>query len=317
MSIIELTNETTTSAFGSGVNKALAVESKQVFEVKQAKAAFRQYAARYEKTEKYQLEMEKFNKMSYTNGGNLQDGTDGTWTVITNQDLILFNSPYYISYGVKLTPQLMAQARDAPEAFMARYRKSIGDALAKQENVYIGSLLCNGATHVNYAGTGSTAAQLGTGSVMTVELFETMFDNMKELEYQPTDFFGTAKVIGQLRRNARLLNNDNFSIAIKEDGSTVTKFGSVDVHEIDGTSILPNFAIGTGSGTWGIMIDKEGAFGICDFLNEAGASPVKVSIGKPDPTMTGGNYHRILGQAQLQAQILDQNALQVVKVSRE
>lgn len=318
MSIIELANETKAeTAFGSGVNKALAVEAKSVFEVKEAEAAFRKYAARVEKTAKAQLEMEKFSKMSYSNGGDTHDGTDATWTVINNQALVTFNSPYYISYGVKLTPKLVAQARSEPEAFMARYRKSIGKALAKQENIYIGSILSNDSTNVNYAGAATSDSELGTGSTMTVELFETMLDNMGENEYEPTDFFGTPKLIGQLRRAARLLNDGSFSVAIAEDGRTVSKVGAVEVHEIKGTDILPDFAIGTGSGTVGIMIDREGAFGICDFLEENGASPVKISIGKPDPTLEGANYHRILGKAQLQAQILDTNALQIVRVSKE
>ena len=109
---------------------------------------------------------------------------------------------------------------------------------------------------------------------------------MKEREYEPTDFISQAKVVGQLRRDARLLNDSDFSVAIKEDGSTVTQVGDVTIHEIKGTDIIPNFAVGTGSGTYGIMIDREGAFGIVDFLKREGANPITMSVGMPDPTLS-------------------------------
>lgn len=315
--IIELaTGSTTTSTFGSGVNKALAVEAKSVFEVKEGVANLRGFAARYEKTSKAQIEMEKYNKMTITNGGDLEDGTDATWTVIDDQALITFNSPLAISVGFKLTPKLLRQARENPSAFMARYRKKVGFDLAKKEDIYVASVLVNSATNAVYGGNATQDSELGAGSVMTIELFETMLDDMKENEYEPTDFMGTSKVIGQLRRDARLLNNSDFSVAIKEDGSTVTSIGAVTIHEIPGQDILPNYAIGAGSGTYGIMIDREGAFGLADFVKSEGANPVSISVGKPDPTLTGANFHRILGQEEVEAQILDQNAVIVAHVSK-
>lgn len=317
-SIIELaTGSTTTGDFGSGVNKALAVEAQTVFEVKEEVANLRKWAARLERTSKAQLEMEKFNKMTITSGGDIEDGTDPTWTVIDNQALITFNSPLAIQVGFKLTPKLLRQARSDPMAFMDRYRRKVAFDLAKKEDTYIGSVLTNSATNVVYGGNATSDGTLDTGSVMTVELFETMVDDMKEREYEPTDFMGTPKVIGQLRRDARLLNSSDFSVAITEDGSTVTRIGSVEIHEIPGTDILPNFAIATGSGTYGIMIDREGAYGIVDFLKAPGANPVTISVGRPDPTMEGFNFHRILGQQELECQILDQNAVIVAHVSRE
>lgn len=305
-----------TTSFGSGVNKALAVEAKSVFQIKESVANFRKFAARLEATSKYQLEMEKFGALSTTNGGDLEDGTDATWTVIDNQSLLTFNSPTAISVGFKLTPKLVRQARSDPAAFMDRYRKYIAFDLARKEDTYIGSILLN-CTNKVYAGTATTDGTLATGSKMTVELFEKMIDNMKDVNYEPTDFIATAKVMGQLRRDARLLNDSGFSVAIKEDGSTVTQIGDIKCHEVKGTTIIPNYAIAAGgSGTSGIMIDKEGAFGVVDFLKSEGANPVTISVGKPDATLSGANYHRILGQIEVQAQILDTNAVQIVRVSR-
>ena len=320
--IIELaTGSTKTSAFGSGVNKALAVEAQSVFEVKEEVANLRKYAARVERTEKAQLEMEKYNKMTISNGGDIEDGNDSyssVWTVIDNQELITFNSPDVVSVGFKITPRLLRQARDDPASFLARYRRKVAFDLAKKEDIYLGSYLTNNATNVVYAGAATSKITLGSGSVFTVELFESMLDDMKENEYEPTHFIGTSKVIGQLRRDARLLNDSDFSVAIKEDGSTVTQIGDVMVHEVKGTDIIPNITTGAGagSGTTAIMIDWEGAFGICDFLKSAGANPVSISVGKPDPTLEGANYHRILGQEEMQAQILDQNAIIVAHVNK-
>ena len=119
--IIELaTGCTTTSTFGSGVNKALAVEAQSVFEVKEEVAGLRNYAARVERTEKAQLEMEKYNKMTITDGDDIEDGNDSytnVWTVIDNQALITFNSPDVVSVGFKITPRLLRQARDDPASF--------------------------------------------------------------------------------------------------------------------------------------------------------------------------------------------------------
>lgn len=315
--IIELAaGNTDTSKFGAGVNKALAVEAKKVFEIKEGLANLRMYAARQESTSKAQLEIEKFSKMSLENGGDLEDGTDATWTVVDNQALITFNTPHAISVGFKLTPKLLRQARQKPAEFMARYRKRIAFDMNRKEDIYIASVLLAG-TNVEYAGVATSDATLDTGMVFTVEMMEKMLDDMKDREYEPTDFIGTSKVIGQLRRDARLLNSDDFSVAIKEDGSSVTQMGDIKVHEIKGTVIFPNYAIATGNGTYGLMIDREAAFGIVDYLKSEGASPVTISTGKPDPTLAGANFHRILGQSELECQILDQNAVIVAKVSRE
>ena len=319
--IIELaTGSTTTSSFGSGVNKALSVEAKSVFEVKESVANMRKWAARLEKTSKAQLEMEKFNKMTITNGGDIEDGSDPTWTVIDNQALITFNTPLAISVGFKLTPKLLRQARSDPGSFMERYRRKVAFDMAKKEDIYIGSVLALGTNKV-YGGAATSDLTIGTGSVMTIELFESMLDDMKEREYEPTDFIATSKVVGQLRRDARLLNSDDFSVAIKEDGSSVTQIGDVMVHEIKGTDILPNVAVGsplgTGSGCSALMIDKEGAYGICDFLKREGSNPITMSVGQPDPTLEGANFHRILGQEETECQILDQNALIIARVSKE
>ena len=317
MNIIELaTGSTTTDTFGSGVNKALAVEAKSVFEVKESIAGLRKLSARLEKTSKAQVEMEKYNKMTISNGGDIEDGSDPTWTVIDNQALITFSTAFPISVGFKLTPRLLRQARDDPSSFIDRYRRKVAFDLAKKEDIYLGSVLSAG-TNIVYGGNATDVASLGTGSIFTVELFETMIDDMKEREYEPTDFISQAKVVGQLRRDARLLNDSDFSVAIKEDGSTVTQIGDVTVHEVKGTDIITNFAVGTGSGTVGIMIDNEGGFGIVDYLKTEGGNPITVNVGLPDPTLAGANFHRILGQAEIEAQILDQNAVVVAKVSKE
>jgi len=317
--IIELaagSNDTT--SFGSGVNQALNVEAQEVFEIKETVANLRTFAARYEKTSEQTVDLEKFGSQTLENGGDLEDGTDATWTTIDNQSLVTFDTGFAISVGFKLTPKLLRQARQNPQSFMERYRRKIAFDLARKEDTYIASYLINNATNAVYAGTATSDATLATGSVMTIELFEQMVDDIKDREYEPTDFLGTVKIIGQLRRDARLLNNSDFSIAIKEDGSTVTTIGNVTVQEIKGTTIIPNYAIAAGgSGTHGIMMDRDGAFGVVDFLKDEGASPVSISVGKPDPTLSGANYHRILGQEELQTKILDDNSLTIVHVSRE
>ncbi len=317
--IIELaTGSNDTSSFGSGVNRALAAEAKDVFTVKESVANFRQFASRIESTTEYQLDIEKFGAQTITNGGDLEDGSvDATYTVIDNQSLITFNNPYAISVGFKITPKLLRQARQDPEAFLTRYKNKIAFDLARKEDIYIGSVLINNAGKTFYGGNATSDAELGVGSVMTIELFEKSVDQMKEDEYEPTDFIGTAKIVGQLRRDARLLNDSDFSVAIKEDGSTVTQIGNVKVHEIRGTTILPDYAIGAGSGTTGLMIDRSSAFAIVDFLKSEGASPVTISVGTPDVTLAGANYHRIVGQAELEAKVLDANAVHAIRVSKE
>ncbi len=318
--IIELaTGSNDTTGFGSGVNKALNVEAKSVFEIKESVANFRKYAARLEKTEKDVLDLEKFGGQTISNGGDLEDGTDATWTVIDNQELITFDTGYAISVGFKLTPKLLRQARQDSASFMARYRKKIAFDMARKEDTYIGSVLINLSANAVYGGAGTSDSTVGVGSLMTIELFETMLDDMKEREYEPTDFIATSKSIGQLRRDARLLNDSDFSIAIKENGKTVTQIGDVMIQEVKGTTIIPNWTSGqgAGSGTSGIMIDREGAYGIVDFLKSPGASPVTISVGKPDATLAGANYHRILGQEEIQAKILDDNAIVIARVNRQ
>jgi hypothetical protein len=317
--IIELaTGSTTTTKFGSGVNQALAVEAQSVFEVKESVAGLRKFAARIESTSEASLEMEKFNAMTITSGGDLEDGTDATFTVIDNQALVTFNSPTALSVGFKLTPKLLRQARSDPNAFMERYRRKIAFDLARKEDTYIGSILTLGTNKV-YGGAGTSTSTVGVGSILTVELLEKCIDDMKTREYEPTDYIVTAKAAGQLRRDARLLNDNGFSLAIKEDGSAVTQFGNIRVHEVKGSVILPDWTSGqgAGSGTTGILIDREGAFGIVDFLKAEGASPVTISVGLPDPTLSGANFHRILGQSEIQAQILDQNAIIVTLVNKQ
>jgi len=316
--IIELASgSNSTTSFGSGVNKALAVEAQQVFEVKESKANFRAFASRIESTPEYQLDIEKFGGITVSNGGDLEDGSvDATYTVIDNQSLISFDTGYAISVGFKLTPKLLRQARQDPEAFMARYRQKIAFDMARKEDVYVGSVLLTGASQTWYGGNATSDITLNTGSVMTIEMFEKSIDEMKENEYEPTDFIGTPKVIGQLRRDARLLNDSDFSVAIKEDGSTVTQIGNVKVHEVKGTTVFPDYAIATGSGTSGLMLDSSSAFAIVDFLKSEGASPVTISVGTPDVTLAGANYHRIVGQSELQAKILDDAAVHKFRVSK-
>ena len=317
--IIELaTGSTLTSAFGSGVNKALNVEANSVFEIKESVAQMRKFAARSEKTSKAVLDLEKYGTVDTTNGGDIEDGVNPTWTVIEGASLITFDTPLAISVGFKLSPKLLRQARQDPASFMARYRKKIAFDMARREDVYIAGELIGSADNEVYAGAATGSGTVGVGSLMTIELFETMLDDMKEREYEPTDFIATSKAVGQLRRDARLLNDSDFSIAIKADGKTVTQIGDVMVQEVKGTTIIPNrtTGAGSGSGTSAIMIDREGAFGLVDFIKAPGASPVTITVGKPDPTADGLNNTRILGQSELQAKILDQNALIVAVVNK-
>ena len=319
---IELGSGDYTGALGSGVNQALADTSQKVFEIKESVASLRKLAARVESTINASFEIEKFSSITTTNGGDLEDGTSmgSNWTAIDNQSLITFNSPTNLSVGFKITPRLLRQARTNMEAFLDRYRRKIAFDLARREDTYIVQQIGSDATISNfYASTDAAVGSVYTGDTMTVELFESMLDQIKEDEYEPTDFFAPSKVIGQLRRDARLLNNSDYSVAIKEDGSTVTQVGDVMVHEIKGTTIIPQDALGSASTvvTYGYMIDKSAAFGIVDFLKRPGASPVQMSTGVPDPTLSGANYWRILGQSELQAKVLDGNAIAKVTVSVE
>ena len=266
--------------------------------------------------------MEKYSTITTTNGGDLEDGVSmGTnWTAIDNQSLITFNSPTNVSVGFKITPRLLRQARTNLDAFLNRYRMKIAFDLARREDAYILAAIGSDITISNFYG--STEAAVGsvfTGDIMTVEKFEAMVDQIKEDEYEPGVFIAPAKVTGQLRRDARLLNNSDFSVAIKEDGSAVTQVGDVKVHEIKGKVIIPQDALGSASTvvTYGYMMDTTSAFGLVDFLKRPGASPVQVSTGVPDPTLAGANYWRILGQQEIEAKVLDGKAIAKITVALE
>ena len=315
ISVIELaTGSNSTTSFGSGVNKALNVEAESVFEIKESVVNFRNWASRKEKTSKAVLDLEKYGAQTLSNGGDLEDGSvDATFTVIDNQSLIQFGSSTFpISVGFKLTPKLLRQSRTDPEAFMARYRRKIAFDMARKEDVYIASIVGSDSTNVVYGGAATQKSELGTGSIMTVELFESMVDTMQENEYEPTDFIAPSKVVGQLRRDARLSNNADFSVAIQENGSTVTRVGDVEVHMVRGTTIIPE----DNSKTQAFMIDRSSAYGIVDFLKNEGDNPITMSVGEPDPTLAGANYHRLLGEAELECKILDGNALVIANITK-
>jgi len=319
---IELGSGDYTGALGSGVNKALADTSEKVFEVKQSVAQLRKLAARVESTTEASFEIEKFSNITTLNGGDLEDGTDmGTnWTPIDNQSLITFNNSTDISVGFKITPRLLRQARQDMEAFLDRYRRKVAFDLARREDTYIVKQIGSNSSISNFYGSDEEAVgSITAGDVMTIELFESMLDQIKENEYEPTDFIAPAKVAGQLRRDARLANANDYSVAIREDGSAVTQVGDVIVHEIKGTTIIPQDALGSESAlvTYGYMMDRSSAFGIVDFLKRPGATPVQMSVGQPDPTLAGANYWRILGQQEIEAKVLDPNAVAKVTVSVE
>jgi len=307
-------------ALGSGVNQALQATSMRVFEVKESVANVRQYAARRESTHVASFEMEKYNAITTENGGDLEDGSSATWTAIDNQALITFNNPVNVSVGFKISPRLLRQARTNLEAFLDRYRRKIAFDLARREDTYILDQIGSDATIEQfYGGTATAVGEVGSGDVMTVELFESMLDQIQENEYEPNVFIAPSKVVGQLRRDARLLNSSDFSVAIKEDGKTVTSIGDVKVHTIKGKVIIPQNALGSDSilVTYGFMMDSSSAFGIVDFLKRPGASPVQVSTGTPDPTLDGANFWRILGQQEIEAKVLDGNSIARVTIAVE
>lgn len=302
----------TSAALGSGVNTALQATSAKVFEVKESVANIRRYAARVESTSAPSFEMEKYSGITTDNGGDLEDGADATWTSIDNQSLITFNSPSNISVGFKISPRLLRQARTNLEAFLARYRTKIAFDLARREDAYILSTIGSDSTITQkYTSVAQAVGSVYTGDVMTIEDFESMVDTLQENEYEPNVFIAPSKVVGQLRRDARLLNSSDFSVAIKEDGKTVTSIGDVMVHTIKGKTIIPQYALGSASTvvTYGYMMDSSSAFGIVDFLKRPGASPVQVSTGTPDPTLSGANFWRILGQQEMEAKVLDGNSI--------
>ena len=316
---IEL-GSSTSAALGSGVNAALQATSKKVFEVKESVANVRRYAARKESTHVASFEMEKYSSITTDNGGDLEDGASPTWTSIDNQSLITFNSPVNVSVGFKISPRLLRQARTNLEAFLDRYRRKIAFDLARREDAYILATIGSDATIEQFYG--SSEPDVGSvfeGDIMTIELFESMVDQIQENEYEPDVFIAPSKIVGQLRRDARLLNSSDFSVAIKEDGKTVTSIGDVIIHNIKGTTIIPQDALGSDSTvvTYGYMMDSSSAFGIVDFLKRPGASPVQVSTGTPDPTLDGANFWRILGQQELEAKVLDGHAVARVTVALE
>jgi len=308
------------SALGSGVNQALQATSMKVFEVKESVANVRKYAARRESTHVASFEMEKYNSITTSDGGDLEDGANATWTAIDNQALITFNSPVNVSVGFKISPRLLRQARTNLEAFLNRYRNKIAFDLARREDAYILATIGSDSSIENFYG----SAEADTGSVfvgdlLTIELFESMVDQLQENEYEPNVFIAPSKLVGQLRRDARLLNSSDFSVAIKEDGKTVTSVGDVMIQNIKGKTIIPQDAIGSANTvvTYGYMMDSSSAFGIVDFLKRPGASPVQVSTGTPDPTLDGANFWRILGQQEIEAKVLDGNAIARVTVALE
>lgn len=316
---LELSSDTS-AALGSGVNSALQATSTKVFEVKESVANIRRYAARVESTSAPSFEMEKYSGITTDNGGDLEDGANASWTSIDNQSLIVFNSPSNISVGFKISPRLLRQARTNLDAFLGRYRRKIGFDLARREDTYILQEIGSDATISNFFGsTDAAVGSVSAGDLMTIELFESMVDQVQENEYEPNVFIAPSKVTGQLRRDARLLNSSDFSVAIKEDGKAVTSIGDVMIHTIKGKTIIPQDALGNNSTlvTYGYMMDTSSAFGIVDFLKRPGASPVQVTTGTPDPTLDGANFWRILGQQEIEAKVLDGNAVAKVTVALE
>ena len=313
---IELSD--TSAALGSGVNAALQATSMKVFEVKESVANVRKYAARRESTHVASFEMEKYNAITTDNGGDLEDGANATWTSIDNQALITFNSPVNVSVGFKISPRLLRQARTNLEAFLDRYRRKIAFDLARREDAYILAQIGSDSTIENFfGGTATSVGGVDAGDVLTIEIFESMVDQIQENEYEPNVFIAPSKLVGQLRRDARLLNSSDFSVAIKEDGKTVTSIGDVVVQNIKGKTIIPQEGLGNAGTvvTYGYMMDTSSAFGVVDFLKRPGASPVQVSTGTPDPTLDGANFWRILGQQEIEAKVLDGNAIAKVTVA--
>lgn len=304
---------------GSGVNSALQATSMKVFEIKESLANIRKYAARIESTSAPSFEMEKYSGITTTNGGDLEDGKNASWTSIDNQSLIIFNSPSNISVGFKISPRLLRQARTNLEAFLSRYRTKIAFDLARREDAYLLATIGSDSNIENFFGKYDAVGSVFTGDTMTIELFESMIDKIQENEYEPNIFIAPAKVVGQLRRDARLLNSSDFSVAIKENGQTVTRIGAIDVHTVKGKYIIPQNALGSASTvvTYGYMMDTTSAFGIVDFLKRPGASPVQVSTGTPDPTLDGANFWRILGQQEIQAKTLDPKSIARITVALE
>ena len=309
--IIELaTGSTTSSDLESGVNKALEDISKQVFEIKDVWANFRKWAARVEYTDSHEFDIEKFAIQQYSTGGQIDNGENPTFTKIDNQSLIQFTTPTYFSYGIELTRRVLKQARADPRSFMDRYKKGIARQLAIQEDIYVSSILQTSPTNIKYGGDATAQNELTAGDVMTIEMFEKGLDTMKENNYMPTDLLVPSKVSGQLRRDARLLNNSDFNLAIKEDGTLVTQIGDVKIHEVPGTRIFPEY---TGSGATAIvnayLISKPSCYAIVDFTK------LHIAVGTPDITLAGATNHRIVGEMELESQVLDQSALVEFKVA--
>ena len=94
---LELGSNTASDELGSGVNSALQATSAKVFEIKESVANVRRYAARVESTSAPSFDMEKYSAITTDNGGDLEDGTDASWTSIDNQSLITFNRDLFFS----------------------------------------------------------------------------------------------------------------------------------------------------------------------------------------------------------------------------
>lgn len=314
--ILELATGSTlaSSAFGSGVNEALATQAAKIVEQIEAVAMFRKYAADTAQTDSSAHEMAKFTVQAYSNGGDISDGGEPVYTVIDNQDLIQFTdaTAYNIQVGVKLTPKLLRQARTDASTFLAKYRAGMARNVAVKEDIYIGSVL--GASpetdscKVIYGGNATTKATLAAGHVITTSKIEDMIDEFKEQsENVPTQLFLRTRQARQLRDDARVLNASTYNLAIKEDGMHVRTFGddAVEVHEIKGVNILPTKTDGGADYSEVLLLNEAGAFGLVYF------EPVKFFVGEPDPTITGTNFHRMLVTSRVECKVLDEQQLVV------
>lgn len=309
------------SAFGAGVNEALADQAAQVVEQLEELAQMRKWAARVASTDSSAFDMEKFTVQSYTNGGDISDGAEPTYTVIDNQSLIQFTdaAANSIQVGVKLTPKLLRQARQDPGAFLRRYRDGLARNVAVKEDTYIASVLCaspeSDSVKVVYGGSATSIGLLQDGDTLTNAKVEDMVDEFKEQsENLPTDLILPTRMSRQLRDDSRLLNSSTYSLALREDGSHVVMFGDVEVHEVKGTTILPFQDTGAGSSVdygCAILLNRSAAYGIVDF------EPVRFFVGEPDPTIAGTNFHRMLVTERLEAKILDEEQIVIGRFAKE
>jgi hypothetical protein len=318
MLVLELVGETQAAALGAGVNEALADESAAVVEIMRHVAKLRGLAARAESTEESAYEMEKFGVQAYTDGDDITDGANPTYTTINAQSLVQFldSAAEDIQFGVKLSPKLLKQARQEPARFLARYRASLAEALAQKEDVYIGSILCNSDTSDSvsalFGGSAVDVDTLQSGDVFTATLLEDMIDQFKEQSVNdPTDLVIFSRGARQLRDDARKLNDGEYRTVVKDDGTRVTMYGDIVVHEIGGSTILPYATNGSGVDyNCAVLLNKAHAFGIVDF------DPVKFYVAQPDPTIDGANFHRMLVTETVECKILDPDSLVLAKVAK-